>query len=135
MEHDAPQHGTGDRSALRRVCFRFRIRPDRLAEYRAAHAAVWPEMLEALADAGWHDYTLHLAPDGTVVGSALLDDLGAATSRMATTDVNARWQASMAPFVPDGVAPDDTFEMLEPVFDLDAQLAAARASRSSRPTT
>ncbi len=29
---------------MQRVCFLARVRPDRLAEYRAAHRQVWPEM-------------------------------------------------------------------------------------------
>ena len=29
------------------------VRPDRLAEYRERHRAVWPEMLAALREAGW----------------------------------------------------------------------------------
>jgi hypothetical protein len=41
-----------------RVCFTPQIRTDRPAEYRERHAAVWPGMLRALRDAGWHDYQL-----------------------------------------------------------------------------
>ena len=126
MEHDAAQRTAGDEPALRRVCFRFRIRPDRVEAYRAAHERVWPEMLEALHATGWRDYTIHLASDGTVIGIALVDDLDTALARMATTDVNARWQAAMAAFVSEGAAPDETFELLEPVFDLEAQLEASR---------
>lgn len=122
-----PSSGTPE---TQRVCFRFRIRPDRVPAYRAAHADVWPEMLAALAATGWRDYRLHLADDGLVIGTALVDDLDAALARMAATDVNARWQAAMAPFVPDGTAPDAGFELLEPVFDLDEQLA-----RHDMPTT
>ena len=36
---------------MERVCFQLQVRPDRLEEYKARHAAVWPEMLHALADA------------------------------------------------------------------------------------
>ena len=28
-----------------RVCFQLQVRPDRIDEYRARHAAVWPDML------------------------------------------------------------------------------------------
>ncbi|MGC1211660.1 MAG: L-rhamnose mutarotase [Micromonospora sp.] len=35
-----------------RVCFTLQVDPFRLEEYRARHAAVWPEMLAALRDAG-----------------------------------------------------------------------------------
>ena len=55
-------------SRMTRVCFISRVRPDRLDDYRSRHAAVWPEMLEALRDTGWRDYSLFLAPDGLLVG-------------------------------------------------------------------
>jgi len=111
---------------VRRVCFLLRVRPDRLAEYRERHAAVWPEMLTALRDAGWHDYSLFLHPDGTLVGCFLTEDLDASLAAMARTDVNRRWQAEMAPFFAglDGRRPDQGFEVLEEIFNLDEQLEA-----------
>lgn len=33
---------------MERVCFLGRVRPERLAEYRARHERVWPDMLAAL---------------------------------------------------------------------------------------
>ncbi|MEO9237548.1 MAG: L-rhamnose mutarotase, partial [Jatrophihabitantaceae bacterium] len=53
---------------MNRHCFLLRVRPDRLAEYRQRHAAVWPEMLLALRDCGWTNYSLFLRPDGLLVG-------------------------------------------------------------------
>jgi len=108
-----------------RVCFTLQVRPDRLAEYRARHAAVWPEMLRALRDAGWHDYQLFLRDDGLLVGTLVTDDLAAAQAAMEKTSINSTWQADMAPFfdLPDG-RPDRGMHVLDLVFDLDAQLGA-----------
>ena len=38
---------------MERVCFLGRVRPERLAEYRARHDRVWPDMLAALQEARW----------------------------------------------------------------------------------
>jgi L-rhamnose mutarotase len=113
---------------MRRVCFILRVKPDRLAEYRERHAAVWPEMLAALRDTGWHDYSLFLHDDGLLVGYFLTDDLAASLTAMERTDVNARWQAEMAPFFEnlDGRRPDEGFVVLEEIFNLDAQLEALK---------
>jgi len=111
-----------------RVCFTLQVDPARLDEYRARHAEVWPEMLRALRDAGWHDYTLHLRADGLLVGTLVTDDLAAAQAAMERTGVNALWQEEMASFFPDledGARPDTGVQVLEQVFDLDAQLLAA----------
>lgn len=37
----------------RRVCFLLKVKPALIEEYRRRHAAVWPEMLEALRRTGW----------------------------------------------------------------------------------
>ena len=106
-----------------RVCFTLQVRPDRLAEYRERHAAVWPDMLRALRDAGWRDYQLFLRDDGLLVGIVDTDDLAAAQAAMDATEVSARWEAEMAPFfdLPAGRDGRDKQE-LTLVFDLDAQL-------------
>jgi L-rhamnose mutarotase len=61
---------------MARYCFLLRVRPERLDEYRRRHAAVWPEMLQALADTGWRN-SLFLADDGRLVGYVEADDLQA----------------------------------------------------------
>jgi L-rhamnose mutarotase len=113
------------RTGVQRVCFMLQVRPDRLTEYRERHAAVWPEMLAALRDAGWYDYSLFLREDGTLVGYFRTEDLDASLAAMASTDVNRRWQAEMAPFFAglDGRRPDQGFEVLAEIFNLDEQLA------------
>ncbi|WP_125612351.1 L-rhamnose mutarotase [Specibacter cremeus] len=109
-----------------RVCFRSVVAPKYLPEYRKAHAQVWPEMLRALKDAGWNDYTLHLGTDGLLIGFLECDDFNAALARMALTDVNARWQAEMAKLFPASAQrPDEGFIVMEEVFNLEDQLAAA----------
>jgi L-rhamnose mutarotase len=97
------------------------VRPERLEEYRGRHRAVWPEMLAALRAAGWRNYSLFLRPDGLLIGYLECEDFAAATAAIARTDVNARWQAEMAPFfeLASGTAPDQSFEELEEVFHLD----------------
>jgi L-rhamnose mutarotase len=102
---------------MERVCFTLRVREDRLVEYRERHAAVWPEMLDALRAAGWANYSLFLSPDGLLVGYLETDDFAAAQRAMETTDVNARWQAEMAEFF-DAGRPDAAITRLEEVFHL-----------------
>lgn len=105
---------------MERVCFLLKVKKERLAEYRAAHQNVWPEMLDALRTAGWRNYSLFLRDDGLLIGYFETDDLAQARARMAATDVNARWQATMAPFFEqlDGRRPDEGFERVPGVFHL-----------------
>ena len=100
---------------MERVCFELRVRPDRLEEYRERHRAVWPEMLAALRAAGWSNYSLFLRGDGLLVGYLETEDFAAAQRAMEETDVNTRWQESMAPLFERELE----FRRLEEVFHLD----------------
>jgi L-rhamnose mutarotase len=100
---------------VERVCFELRVRPERLEEYRERHAAVWPEMLAALREAGWGNYSLFSRGDGQIVGYVETEDFEAAQRAMEATDANARWQAEMAPFFERALA----FERMEEIFHLD----------------
>ncbi|GAA3095376.1 L-rhamnose mutarotase [Nonomuraea sp. NPDC049421] len=105
---------------MQRVCFLLKVRPERLAEYRERHRDVWPEMRAALSRTGWHNYSLFLRDDGLLVGYLETDDFEAAKKAMAETEVNARWQAEMAPFFEDlDGRPDEGMTPLTEVFHLD----------------
>jgi L-rhamnose mutarotase len=105
---------------MERVCFLLKVRTDRLEEYRERHQEVWPEMRAALSETGWHNYSLFLRDDGLLVGYLETDDFEAARAAMAEREVNARWQAEMAPFFEqlDGT-PDEGMVALREVFHLD----------------
>lgn len=115
--------------AIHRVCFQLQVRPERIAEYRDRHSAVWPEMLQALRRTGWNNYSLFLRGDGLLIGYLETPDLAAAQAGMAATEVNARWQAEMGElFVDLEGAPDAGFVQLTEVFNLEDQLAALDAT-------
>ena len=106
---------------MQRVCFLLKVRPERLTEYVERHREVWPDMLAALSQTGWTNYSLFLRDDGLLVGYFETPSLEAALAGMADTEVNARWQAQMAPFFEslDGRRPDEAFLTLQEVFHLD----------------
>ncbi|WP_109508640.1 L-rhamnose mutarotase [Nocardioides speluncae] len=106
-----------------RYCFQLQVRPDRIDEYVERHRTVWPEMLHALAESGWRNYSLFLRADGLLIGYVEADDLATAQAAMDRTEVNARWQAEMGElFVDLDVPPDQGFLLLEEVFHLEDQL-------------
>ena len=106
---------------MERVCFRLKVRLERMDEYVERHRHVWPEMRAALAATGWTNYSLFLdRSDGTLIGYLETPDLAAAQAGMATTEVNARWQAEMGEFFEelDGQRPDEGFLRLAEIFHL-----------------
>jgi L-rhamnose mutarotase len=109
---------------MQRVCFQLQVKADRLEEYKTRHAAVWPEMLQALAATGWHNYSLFLRGDGMLIGYFETPSLPDALAGMEATEVNGRWQAEMAEFFEElgDARPDTGFLQLEEVFHLEDQL-------------
>lgn len=109
-------------AGIERICFLMKLRADRIDDYLGAHSEVWPEMLDALRRTGWHNYSLFLRPDdGLVVGYLETDDFDRATREMADTDINDRWQQTMAPYfeAPAGRHPDQAMFRLDEYFHLD----------------
>jgi L-rhamnose mutarotase len=106
---------------MERVCFVLKVRPERLAEYKERHQAVWPEMLAALRETGWRNYSLFLRGDGLLVGYLETPDFGAALRGMAGREINERWQREMAPFFEalDGGHADEGMRALGEVFHLE----------------
>src|SRR5215813_6026955 len=105
---------------MKRICFVLQVKPDRLEEYKFRHRSVWPEMLAALRENGWNNYSLFLRPDGLLVGYLETEDFERARAGMATRNVNERWQREMADFFVQapGILPDRAMEPLEEVFHL-----------------
>jgi L-rhamnose mutarotase len=111
---------------MKRYCFLLQVRPELLAEYTQRHSAVWPGMLQALADCGWHNYSLFARPDGLLVGYVEAEDLASAQAAMEATEVNARWQQEMGRYFTglEGRRPDEGLLLLDQVFNLEDQLNA-----------
>lgn len=105
---------------MQRVCFLLKVKADKLAEYKKAHEAVWEEMLQALRETGWHNYSLFLREDGLLVGYLETPDFQKALDGMAVREVNDRWQAAMGQYFEalDGQRPDEGMVALEEVFHL-----------------
>ena len=104
-----------------RVCFLLKVRKDKVALYKQRHAQVWPEMLAALKETGWRNYSIFLRPDGVLVGYLETENFEKCNAAMKSHPINARWQSEMAPFFESlGDTPvDDNMFPLEEVFHLD----------------
>jgi L-rhamnose mutarotase len=104
---------------MERIGFVMRLQPGAEAEYRERHAAVWPEMLAALKEAGAHDYSIFLRGDD-LFGYLEVDDFDRFRATMDASPVNARWQADMGRLIdPLTDASTGFHQRLDEVFHLD----------------
>lgn len=104
---------------MEQVCFTMRLKPERVDDYLTAHQTLWPEMLDALRETGWANYSLFVDRDAAlVVGYFETEDFEGAVAAMNEREVNARWQATMADFFAEEAAPDSTMKRLTEYFHL-----------------
>lgn len=84
---------------MKRFSFLLKVKEDKMAEYKAAHQAVWPEMLDAIRRAGYHNYSLFMAENGMLFGYfETHESLQTVGEAMSKEEVNTRWQTYMADF-------------------------------------
>jgi L-rhamnose mutarotase len=76
------------------------IRPERIAEYKALHAAAWPEILAMISACGIRNYTIYLRePENLLFAHYEYHgkDFQADMARMAQDAATQRWWALTAP--------------------------------------
>ena len=104
---------------MERVGFTMQVLPGKEAEYRRRHAAVWPDMLDALRSAGARDYSIFIR-GSDLFAYLVVDDFDAFRASMAASPVNARWQSEMASLIDPLTDPATGFhQRLDEVFHLD----------------
>ena len=76
---------------MERLCFTFEIRPGTEAEYKKRHDEIWPELVEAIKDAGFANYSLFRRGTTIYAYAEVHPDVETAFAKLGPTDVNARW--------------------------------------------
>ncbi|MEP7358731.1 MAG: L-rhamnose mutarotase [Anaerolineales bacterium] len=107
---------------MKRIGFLLKVKPEKIPEYKQQHQNVWPEMQAALKRCGWNNYSLFMREDGLLFGYfETPDSFQAALDGMEREEINAKWQAFMAPFFEGlgGARPDETMQELEQVMFLE----------------
>lgn len=100
------------------------IAPDRIAEYKALHAAVWPQVLKLLRQANVRNYTIFLRePENLLFGYWEYHgvDFDADMKVIAADPETQRWWAVCGPCqLPlESRAVGEHWAMMKPVFHMD----------------
>ena len=90
------------------------VRPGYEEEYKRRHDQIWPEMLEALREAGVRNYSI-FRYGLTLFGYFETDDLDETVAQLGASDVNRRWAEYMAPVMKIEIDPARNFPFLLPL--------------------
>ena len=76
---------------MERTLFTFEIRPGTEGEYRRRHDAIWPELVDALRQAGISNNSIFRQGTTMIAYAECEPDAATAFGKVGGTDVNARW--------------------------------------------
>lgn len=76
---------------MERLCFTFEIRPGMEAEYKQRHDEIWPELVAAIKDAGFSNYSLFRRGTTIYAYAEVEPDVATGLAKLGPTDVNQRW--------------------------------------------
>lgn len=85
---------------MKRMGWVIRLRPEKLAEYKALHADAWPAVLERITACGIRNYTIYLRqPENLLFAHFEYHgaDFAADMARMAEDETTRRWWALTDP--------------------------------------
>jgi L-rhamnose mutarotase len=90
------------------------VRPGYEEEYVRRHDEIWPEMVQALREAGVSNYSI-FRHGLTLFGYFETDDIERTQSHLAESETNRRWSEWMAPIMKVEVDPRTNFPYLLPL--------------------
>jgi L-rhamnose mutarotase len=82
--------------SLETVAFRMKLFPGKAEEYRRRHDSIWPELVEALHNAGVSDYRIFLDEETLCLFAILKRRPNHTMDKLPHTDVVRRWWAMMS---------------------------------------
>ncbi len=91
---------------MTRDAFKMKLKPGNEAEYRKRHDAIWPELSEALAEAGVSDYSIFLDEETLTLFAVRKLAQGHTADQLSSHPVVRKWWAHMAELME--VNPDES---------------------------
>lgn len=76
---------------MQRLCFTFDIYEGKEAEYKKRHDEIWPELVTAIKDAGFKNYSLFRRGIQIVGYCELESNMETAFTKLGKHEANARW--------------------------------------------
>lgn len=106
---------------LETVAFRMTLHPGLRDEYRRRHDAIWPELKQALLDAGVIDYRIFLDDSSNHLFAVMVRRKDHTLDALRDSPINRRWWDMMADIMDTNPDNSPCEWPLTPVFHMQAQ--------------
>jgi L-rhamnose mutarotase len=104
---------------VERLCFTFELRPGTEAEYKKRHDEIWPELVDAIKEAGFENYSLFRRGTQVVGYVECEPDAASAFAALGPNEANARWSKWFEDVIVSLTDEDGELYRLEEVWHLD----------------
>ena len=84
---------------MKRVAFKMKLKPGCEAEYQRRHDALWPELAQALREAGISDYSIFLDEETRTLFAVQKRSDDSTADQLPDHPVVRKWWVSMAPLM------------------------------------
>ena len=81
---------------MEKVAFKMQLNPGQRDEYKQRHDEIWPELSQALTEAGVSDYSIHLDTDTNILFATMWRREDHGLDVLSQTDLMQKWWAYMA---------------------------------------
>jgi arylsulfatase len=82
-----------------KVAFKLKLKPGMAAEYKKRHDEIWPELSQAIREAGISDFTIYLDEETDTLFSVQKLAPGNTAAKLRDTELMRKWWAHMAPLM------------------------------------
>ena len=85
--------------AMKRHAFKMKLKPGCAAEYQRRHDAIWPELAQALRDAGISDYSIFLDEETLTLFAVQKQADANSVASLSRHPIVRKWWNTMAPLM------------------------------------
>jgi L-rhamnose mutarotase len=104
---------------VERLCYTFDLIPGMEEEYERRHAEVWPDLLAALKESGFSNYSLFRRGTEVIAYTECEPTVAAALARLESYEVNARWSSYIRSIMTRSVDEEGQFFAVREIWHLD----------------
>ncbi len=104
---------------MERLCYTFDLAEGMEEEYERRHAEVWPELLTALKESGFSNYSLFRRGTEVIAYVECEPSVEEALARLERFEVNARWSSYIRSIMTRSVDENGRFFSVREIWHLD----------------
>jgi L-rhamnose mutarotase len=104
---------------VERLCYTFELAAGMEEEYEHRHARVWPELVDALRESGFSNYSLFRRGSEVIAYAECEPTVEAALAQLEKYEVNARWSAYIRSIMTRSVDDQGRFYTVPEIWHLD----------------